>query len=45
MLPGFKIRVQGDGLCILHTFVEGTFHLCDVYKSIPDAQQVLKNQL
>ena len=46
MLNGFEIRsVQGDGLCIVHAFVEGIFHLRDVYKSIPDVQEVLKNQL
>ena len=46
MLPGFEIRrVQGDGLCILHAFVEGIFYLLDVYKSIPDVQEVLKNPL
>ena len=46
MLPGFEIRrVHGGGLCILHAFVEGIFHLRDVYKSIPDVQEVLKNQL
>ena len=37
--------MQGDGLCILHAFVEGISHLLDVYKSIPDVQEVLKNQL
>ena len=37
--------MQGDGLCILHAFVEGIFHLLDVYKSIPDVQEGLKNQL
>ena len=36
--------MQGDGLCILHVFVEGIFHLCDVHKSIPDVQEVLENQ-
>ena len=46
MLPGFEIRrVQGDGLCILHAFVEGIFHLRDICKSIPDVKEVLKNQL
>ena len=46
MLSGFEItRVQGDGLCILHGFVEGIFHLRDVYKIIPDVQEVLKNKL
>ena len=46
MLPGFEIRkVQGDGLCMLLDFVEGIFHLRDVYKSIPDVQEVLKSQL
>ena len=46
MLPGFEIRrVQRDGLCKLHAFVEGIFHLRDVYKSIPDVKKVLKNQL
>ena len=46
MLPGFEIRrVQGDGLCTLHAFAEGIFHLSDVYRSIPDVQEVLKNQL
>ena len=46
MLPGFEITwVQGDGLCILHAFVEGISDLLDVYKSIPDVQEVLKNQL
>ena len=37
--------MQGDGLCILHAFVEGISHLLDFYKSIPDVQEVLKNQL
>ena len=45
MLPGFEIRVQGDGLCTLHAFVEGIFHLCNINKSIPHAQEVLQNQL
>ena len=46
MLPGFEIkRVQGDRLFILHAFVEGIFHLRDVCKSIPDVQELLKNQL
>ena len=46
ILPGFEIRkVQGDGLCMLYTFVEGIFRLRDVYKSIPDVQEVLKIQL
>ena len=46
MLPGFEIkRVQGDRLFILHAFVEGIFNLRDVYKSIPDVQELLKNQL
>ena len=46
MLPGFEIRrVQGDGLCILHAFVDEIFNLRDVHKSIPDVQEVLKNQL
>ena len=46
MLPGFEIRrVQEDWLCILHAFLEGIFHLHDLYKSIPDVQEVLKNQL
>ena len=45
ILTGSEIRtVQGDGLCILHVFVEGIFHLCDVHKSIPDVQEVLENQ-
>ena len=34
-LTGFKIRrMQGNGLCILHAFVEGIFHLREVHKSI-----------
>ena len=37
--------MQRDGLCILHAFVEGIFHLLDVYKSIPDVPEGLKNQL
>ena len=46
MLPGFERgRVQEDGLCILHAFVIGIFHLLDVYECIPDVQEVLKNQL
>ena len=46
MLPGFERgRVQEDGLCILHAFVIGIFHLRDVYECIPDVQEVLKNQL
>ena len=46
ILPGFEIRrVRRDGLCILHAFVERIFHLHDVHKSIPDVQEVLKNQL
>ena len=48
MLIGFEIRrVHGDGLCTPHAFVDGSFHLCNIYKSIPEkvVQEVLKNQL
>ena len=46
LLLGFEIRrVQRDGLCILHAFAEEIFHLRDIHKSIPDAQEVLNNQL
>ena len=46
MLPGFEIRrVQADELCILNAFVEEIFHIHDVHKSIPDVQEMLKNQL
>ena len=46
LLPVFEIRrVQGDALCILNTFVEEIFRICDVHKSIPDVQEMLKNQL
>ena len=37
--------MQGDALCILNTFVEEIFRICDVHKSIPDVQEMLKNQL
>ena len=46
MLLGFEIRrVQGDGLCMLHAFIEGIFHIRDIYKSIPDVKEVMKNEL
>ena len=46
MVLGIDIRrVQRDGLCILHAFIEGIFHIRDIYKSIPDVKEVMKNEL
>ena len=37
--------MQGDGLCMLYAYVDEIFHLRVVCESIPDVQEMLKNQL
>ena len=38
-------RMQANGFCILHVFGVGIFHLRDIHKTIPNVQEMLKNQL
>ena len=46
ILPGFKMRrMQANGFCILHVFGVGIFRLRDIHKTIPNVQEMLKNQL
>ena len=37
--------MQANGFCILHVFGVGIFHLRDIHKTIPNVQEMLKNQL